>query len=180
MSTTPIDNDLIPVGRTIQSIGKMSGGSVKSGGTVHTGLSQVPLPREVDITLDQAQQFLFAGSGSYASSADGNSMFLSDPTEFRKLAEINVANEINDTLGDLNRGLEYREVTTSGLDQLRDGRYIDSNGVIWAHPTGFLAVTPEIVDNLGDTAAKTRSESPQSYFYKMAATDVEKTLPNRN
>lgn len=181
MSTTIINDDFTPFpGASANAIARSAGGAVKTGGTVHTGLARIPLPLQVDIYIDPAVEGLISGSGSYTTPADGTTFDLNDPTQLRKKVELNNANEINDTLGDLNRGLDYREVTTSGLEQLRDGRYVDSLGSIYAHPSGHTLVSPEIIDGLGDTAAKTRDEASQSYFYKMGGTQVEKTLPSRN
>lgn len=182
MATSVIDGGATPFpGATVQDIAKMTSGAIKAGGTVHSSLTVVPLPLQQEITDDSAQRFFVAGSGDFTTPTDTSEGFnLSDPTHFRKSVEINSANGMNGNLGELHRITSYKEVTTSGLEQLRDGRWVDSLGNIYAHPSGFTDVNPEIIGGLGDTSAKTKDEAAQSYFYRVGSLAVEKDLPERN
>lgn len=166
-------------GTTVNHIG----GAVKTGGT-NSKMDAVPIYRDRNFTGDSdliGEAFL-AASGDTATTVDGTTNF--EPaaaTHIRKGAnvEIKEGTAINKPYGATNRILSGHEVEVSGLNLLRDGRYVDSDGNILAHPTGVWTDDHERIDGSGDYGAKTRFEYGTDFHVRYGASTSRKTLPPR-
>lgn len=145
--------------------------------TTATNMSVVDLAPPAFFTdgVSEISNALLAGSGDGSQPAvDGSGFNVGAATHVRKLADQPVGDLIPEKFGDTNFTNTHRTIDTTGLNLLRDGRWIsDADDTIYNHPPGDLVASGQI-----STLASATDPADTAIREPYSVTRVGKTNPS--
>lgn len=155
-------------------------GVVKGNGDF-SNIETTPLGLFVGDGSSETIDDFFEASGNGTSQVSGTRT-VNSADHIRKYAELSSGDGIDNPDGDLNRYTNPSGAlvtSTSGLELLRDGRYIQSDGTIIHFPSGTARSVYQIISGSGDRAAKLNHELGQTYTFKVGGSNSTIELPKR-
>lgn len=152
---------------------------VRAGGTYSAG-STINVSESFGVRREGIQAAVSGADGEFTIGAQGGSALVGDADYVGKFVSDTPGDLIQEQLGGIHRRLDIREPAFSDFTLLRDGRWVDTDGNIYNHPTGVKTSDAEIVDGGLDLAARTRSEGPENYTVSVGGNPTNQNVPARN